>query len=150
MGVNYMAFRVIYKGLEVICETLEDVDALADSSSASGSNRSRREPKRQHRSIRRLVQELGEKQHLLLTLLVAEPDKPSPDNELRESLELGDNKALAGILSSISKRAKSAGLDTRNIMTKKATRNGSGERHYAYSIVPEAIAEVKAGLGIKD
>ena len=139
-----MAYRVLYKGLEVVCETPEDVDALAESSTR-GQGRRKESQQKQHRSIKRLVRGLGDKQRSLLTRL-AESDKPVLDSELRSILGLEDNKALAGVLASISKLAKGAGLDRGSIINKTMTRNGSGDRHYAYSIAPEACEEVVAGL----
>ena len=141
-----MSYRVRYKGLDVICENVADIDALAASSSTD-SSRVKRIQKREHRSVRRLIRELNENQRKLLEMLLASGEKPVIDTDLRAALRLDNNKALAGILAGISKRAKSAGIDGGSLLTKSQSRNGSGERHYAYRIVPEASEEVRSGLG---
>ena len=63
------------------------------------------------------------------------------------ALNLSGNKALAGILSGISKRAKTAGIET-EIIVKSMQRNGSGERHYRYGINAGARDEVAKGLAM--
>ena len=80
-------------------------------------------------------------------MLLASGEKPVIDTNLRAALRLDSNKALAGILAGISKRAKSAGIAGGSLLTKSQSRNGSGERHYAYRIVPEVSEEVRSGLG---
>ena len=79
-------------------------------------------------------------------MLLTSGEQPVIDTDLRAALRLDNNKALAGILAGISKRAKSAGIDGRSLLTKSQSRNGSGERQYAYRIVPEASEEVRSGL----
>ncbi|MBI3894945.1 MAG: hypothetical protein HY313_03350 [Acidobacteria bacterium] len=150
-----MAFRVRYRGLEVICETLQDVDALADRlekrSESATKPTIQRFPRlplenRQHGSARLLMGEIGKRQRAFLEELVKHGSLT--DNDARQLLSLRDNKALAGILTGISRRSGASGI-VGKIVKKYGTRNGTGERHYTYSIVPEFIEEVKAGLGIK-
>jgi len=145
-----MAYRVRYRGLEVICETLQDVDALADRQekrSESVKPIIQRFPRlplenRQHGSVRLLMGEIGTQQKALLEELVKHQNLT--DSDARRLLSLRNNKALAGILTGISRRAGAAGI-TGKILKKAETRNGTG-RHYAYSIAPEFVEEVKAGL----
>ena len=147
-----MGYKVSYRGLEVVCETSQDVDALADRADGfSPKGRKRRSAagtsNRKHRSVKKLMPELGQPQQELIKALFA-ASQPLSDAELRESLSLRDNKVLAGILASISKRAKHAGIEMQ-IISKTHLRNGTGERHYRYSISSEVLEEVRVGLGIE-
>lgn len=148
-----MSFRVVVKGLEVICETPQDVEALARHFDPAEDHHERRsysprQTTRPHRSIKKLMRELNEKQRALIQLLAGE-DSPCTDEALRVALEVEGNKALAGILTGISKRAKRAGIEADTLILRAHHRNGSGERHYEYSLKPEAREEVNAGLLVK-
>ena len=144
-GVIDMGYKVMYKGLEVICETPQDVDALAERN--DGAAPKGRRSNRKHKSVRKLMREIGQPQRELITTLVTAPE-PLSDKTLRESLSLDNNKRLAGVLAGISKRAKNAGIEVA-IVSKTHFRNGTAERHYRYEISSDVLEEVKAGLGIQ-
>jgi hypothetical protein len=149
-----MGFKVNYRGLEVTCETPEDVDALASLARIGKACKQavRGFPKPslfdnpKHGSARILVRELAEQPRNLLRLL-AEKGKMT-DAEIRELLGLQNNKALAGVLTGISKRAKKAGIN-KAIVEKVSKRNGTGERRYLYSIGSQFLEEVRNGLAVQ-
>jgi len=144
-----MGFKVNYRGLEVTCETPEDVDALADRARSKGAQKEaiQRFPRlpllERHGDVKRLVGELGQQQKTLLRQLV-DRGKLS-DADIRQLLSLGNNKALAGVLTGISKRAKRAGISG-TVLEKTSKRNGTGERHYQYTISSRFFEDVKEGL----
>lgn len=143
-----MAFRILYKGLEVFCDTPQEVDALASQRKVSPERFPRLLSEISEKpDIKGMVQSLKKNQQALLRHLVAGPQS---DADLRTKMNLDGNKALAGVLSGVSKAAKRMGLEPRGIINKTASRNGTGERHYQYSLVPEAMEDVKRGLKIRD
>jgi hypothetical protein len=135
----------MYKGLEVICETAQDLDALASGTSSNGHGRTRK-PRTQHKNVKRLVREVGEKQQLLLSLLLKARPSSVTDQQLREGLGLESNKGLAGVFSGLSKQAKGVGIAPDSLILKSASRNGSGDRTYQYALTDEIAAEVEEGL----
>jgi glutamyl-tRNA reductase len=149
-----MSFTVTYRGLQVECKTIEDLNRLAEESEsirAKDARKARRIAKAQaarpslfepDKSIRGLVKELKDQQRTLLTE-ISKAEKS--DAELRALLRLPGNKALAGVFSGISKAAKRLGLESVPI-ERKMTRSGSGEREYRYSIHPEVAEEVQKVL----
>jgi hypothetical protein len=138
-----MGYVVKYKGLEVSCETPQDVDRLAEHE-ASGTQRARRQAVARHGSIKRLVKESDQKHKELLGILLNSTD-PVSDEDLKTALSLETNKALAGVLAGFSKRSKTAGIADK-IIVKSTRRNGTGERHYHYAVNQAAMDEVKQGL----
>jgi hypothetical protein len=79
----------------------------------------------------------SEQQRELLYLLVQSPEG-LPDEELRAKLNIsGDNKALAGTMAGLSRRAVGFGLELNaHIMTKETKRGPSG-RVYRYRLTPQ-------------
>lgn len=148
-----MGFKVNYRGLEVTCETPDDVDALAERMRLGRAQKEaiQRFPRYplfdnpKHGSAKLLMKDLAEQPKNLLKLLI-ERGKLT-DVEIRELLNLQNNKALAGVMTGISKRAKKAGIN-KPIVEKFFKRNGTGERLYQYSIGSQFVEDVKSGLGV--
>jgi hypothetical protein len=151
-----MAFIVKYRGLDVQCESISDINELADQVEVTRTKEDRRAkreatrvpvgrstaPLFADRSIRGVIQELKSPQRKLISA-IAESERT--DSELRDLLGLDGNKALAGVLSSISKASKRLGLD-HVFIEKQESRAGNGEREYRYSIRPESLEEVQRAL----
>ena len=148
-----MAFVVKYRGLDVSVETLDQLDQLADRVSPNGSERKARQPRKvttvepvQGRtSVRKMVIGLVGKQRRMLSTLA---EGKQTDAELRQKLNLESNKALAGVLSGISKAMKRDGLLVR-IIDKTAFRSSGGERKYTYALNPTVKEEVREALEAK-
>jgi hypothetical protein len=56
------------------------------------------------------------------------------DEELRQALGFAGNKALAGVLSSLTKRGRGVGLTPRDILVRKVGRSKDGRRTYTYRL----------------
>ncbi len=152
-----MAYRIRIGEYEILCDSVDEVRALvrpapqqiqrSDDQHSKNTITERHQPRQQaleqHKQICKLVRSLKDGQRQLIRLL-ADSVEPVTDETLRVELKLDDNKALAGVLSGISKRTKAAGLEP--IIVKTSHRNGSGERQYEYRIAPSLLNEVKAGL----
>lgn len=145
-----MAYRVVYKGADVFCDTPQDVDALLKgTTSRRGSGRKHPE-KRTPKTPRGWAKGTESKQRELLKVLAIAHPVSQSDSEIRERLALASNRKLAGLMIGLSKAAKRSGLSLDDLIVKEATRNGTGERHYKYGIAPTVIAEVKQGLGLEN
>ena|ERR1700734_908762 len=153
-----MPFTVNYRGLQVECETIEDLNRLAEQQEASRAKDARKarrlarsqagtgaewSPVIGEQSISGLIHELKDNQKQLLSE-ISEAEKT--DIQLRAVLHLANNKALAGVLAGISKAAKRLGLQDAPIIESKMSRSGNGDREYRYSIRPEAAEEVQKAL----
>jgi hypothetical protein len=93
------------------------------------------------KSVYGLVSQLKSQQRMLLSEI---SKAARSDGDLRALLHLENNKALAGVLSGISKAAKRLG--TQVPIDKQMSRSSSGDREYRYSIRPDAIEEVQRAL----
>lgn len=146
-----MAYKVNYKGFEVTCESPEELNILLDSSAEASRRKARtaeRVAKREHRSIVKLVAEMNGGQRKLLDYLMSVGS--ASDEQLRELLELGTNKQLAGALTSVSKAAERAGISREKLIVSTMQRSPNGDRTYQYSIPEESVDEVRSGLGLKE
>lgn len=56
------------------------------------------------------------------------------DDELRAALGFTSNKALAGVLSSLTKRGRGAGLTQKEVVVRKVRRGQDGGRTYTYRL----------------
>jgi hypothetical protein len=56
------------------------------------------------------------------------------DEALREALGFTNNKALAGVLSSLTKRGRGAGLTPKEVLVRKVRRGQDGSRTYTYRL----------------
>jgi hypothetical protein len=144
-----MAYRVVYKGADVFCDTPQDVDALLTGATAHrGSGRKR--PEKRPKTIRGWAKATTGKQRELLTILAISHPVSQSDSEIREKLALGSNRKIAGLMIGLSKSATRSGFSLDMLIAKEATRNGTGERHYRYGISPAVIPDIKEGIGLEN
>jgi hypothetical protein len=132
-----MAYKVTFRGLEVSCNSAEDVLALAALASTDGTS-GRMAQGRSQQTIRSLVESLPEDQKQLVHLLNKVWPDPTTDGKLRAEMQLTGNKKLAGILSGISKMAKRAGINP--IVKHQSLRGRAGERVHRYWLEGDAHA----------
>ena len=144
-----MAYRVVYKGADVYCDTPQDVDALLKGATFSRGGRHEQPEKRTSRTAKGWAKGTANKQRELLTFLATAHPVAKSDSEIRERLGFSSNRKIAGLMIGLSKAATKAGLTFDSLIVKEATRNGTGERHYSYGIAPTAIAEIKQGVGLE-
>ena len=148
-GYN-MGYRVSYRGLDVVCESLEEVDTLADRLERRGKvgrfNRPSEETvnSTEPTGIPKFIQTLKGKQKKFLRLL-AFATAPMSDEDVRSKLSLESNRKIAGLLTGLTKRSRS--FEIENLIVKDSTRNGTGDRHYKYSVGKQWIEAVKNAFG---
>ena len=143
-----MAYKTIYQGHEVICDTIQDLDALISANPISSGSGRKKAEKRTPRNAKGWARSLANEQKELLKALVSSHPSELSDTQIREQLRLENNRKIAGLMGGLSKAAKRSSLPFDSLIHKEAKRNGNGERHYCYGIVPTAIAEIKQGLGM--
>jgi hypothetical protein len=82
------------------------------------------------------VGRLGARQKAVLSFLVAR--REATDEELRNTIGIASNQALAGVLSGISKQAAALGVPARTIFRFQNLRNAEGRRNI-YTIADEFL-----------
>lgn len=135
-----MSYRIKYRGLDIVVDTIKDIDALADHLEARRLAQAPSSPAQSpESSLAELVRTSTSKQNQFLRFLVDRSEEDAPtDEELRVALGLRDNNQIAGLTSALSKRLKGLGLDT--ILVLKDIRFSQGLRNYRYWI-PESLRE---------
>jgi hypothetical protein len=117
--------KVIYRDVELLCDTPEEALQVARGVSGESSGASTKKP---HGDIsvtgsrwtvsrfQSFLNQLKENQRKFLSLLVNSPDGVT-DTQLRQTLGLTTNKAFGPILSGISKKAKKSGISLQDILS---------------------------------
>ena len=116
---------------------------FAQKSDASASGLSQPDAQAKPEPIPAFVGSLNKAQKLALSEITL--NGPRTDAELRSTLKLDGNKALAGILAGITKGAKRKGVK-QEVVSKEMTRIGNGLRGYKYSLNPEVAIEIVKAL----
>lgn len=128
-----MAYTVRYRELDVKCDSLDEVDRLAERNKAQNSGRLAS-------SISEVVTIMNERSQQLLKLLV-EKQTPIAKSTWSKLAKL-EEKQLPAYISGITKPLDAAGFKADQVLHKEKL-NG-GELHY--SLVPGASEEVRKGL----
>lgn len=154
-----MSFKVNYKGLEVICDSVEDLDLLADKLNTNEQANKFKPVKSSNKninaspnlfdsgsnnSIESFVKRLNPKPLGVIRALV-EANRPLTDTELRDALNLESNMQLAGYMSAITKASKKEGFGIDDILFKEILNDTPGKRAYSY-VIPNLIRDKLAGL----
>lgn len=135
----------MYRGLEVVVDSIAEIDDLADQLGRKGKTLSTRQDALVvPGTIDSIVESATADQRTLLKYLVEHGQ--SSDDAIREALNLNDNKQLAGMTAGLSKRLASARISTQIINSSHRSENGN--RVYRYEIPEEALEDVKKGLGM--
>ncbi len=147
-----MGFKVIYKGLEVICDTFEDLDVLADKIKA---HKGHSKPPVENNTptlfsngkgtYSDFVKALSVKPLSVMQILTR-ADRPMTDTELRTALNLESNMQLAGYMSSITKAAQKTNFAVDDVIKKEVLSSIPGDRAYKYSIPVDASEKIKEAL----
>ena len=125
-----MAYNVKYRGLILLCDSLDEVDRIADRLEENKSGR------HGNSSIKDVVARMAEGGQKVLRILL-ETEPPITSSLLCKRMNLDISK-LSGKLSAVSIPIKQAGFKPVVIRT-----NG----HYALD--PDAVEDVRQGLGMK-
>jgi len=148
-----MSYRVIYKGLEVIVDSLDDLDKLADrlspkpSTNGHAPSTASRAP--QSSTIGAFVTSLSGKPKGALQAIVRKGGDMDA-SALCAAVGVESNLELAGhALSPIARAAKKAGIDPQDILKKVININkATKERTLAYRIPSTSLDEVRKGLNM--
>jgi len=135
-----MPYTVKYKGLDVQCDSIEEIDQLA--SSLSGRNGSSGVSAASGTTADRLtafVKALRPR-HRQVLLAIAKSTTPVSADKLVElaGVEQGE---IRGVMGGLTRIAKNNGLE--KLIVRDFRRNGTGKRHYEYSIDGEIVEEVR-------
>lgn len=145
-----MGFKVIYKGLEVIVDSIDDLDRLAERTSKASTNGHSTQTKQSELGdIPKFVKSLTGKPKLALQALVKHGGKISAD-DLCKAVDVADNLKLAGhALSPLSRMAKKAGVDIAEIIEKVPVIDKETQKRTLEYVMPRnAFAQVREGLGM--
>ena len=147
-----MSFKVKYKGLEVICDTFDDLDSLATIVEARSSQGvkpvapdSGQNGHRQTASIAQCVKGLTRKQQELLAVLLKNGGAMSP-SAIIQTLGFKSANQLSGLVATIHKNALRVGLEASAFFDRRNMSNDPREKNYQYFIPASAIDEVSSAL----
>ncbi len=144
-----MAFTVKYRGLDVACEKLEDLDRLADSLENTRSRRSPQSQATRHKTrgtVADVFGNLNAKQTKVFRVLMAAAGDVSQE-DLRTKLGAKTNQGVGAVIAQISRAAKPHGFSVFDLIEKEMTRNGLGARNYLYRLKEDHADEVRVCLG---
>jgi hypothetical protein len=139
-----MAYRIIFNGREVVCDTPQEVAALTGYKELKPSKDGFYRFPRKKSHLMAAIESLSEApQTVIKELLKGERS----DTQLRELLKADNNKAVAGILSGISKVLIRHEIDPRSVLKTDIRREGgNGERSYSYSLNPDKHEEISLAI----
>lgn len=147
-----MAYKVIYRTLEVVCDTFAEVDALADH--ATGEKRPTKRLPRQvtasaaltaETPVAGFVQGLNKIHRNIMTLLLS-ASRPLTDTEMRKELSIESNNQLAGFMAGITRAAKKATLKKEDVLKVTVLSNKPGARAYTYTVPTKLANEIRDAM----
>jgi hypothetical protein len=153
-----MSFKVKYRGLEIVCDTIQDIDALADNLETISTSKPKVLSKgvksetpvgnatvKYDSALTNFVSRLKDRQRTVIRVLLDNPQGVS-DKILREKVGAKNNEALAGVTSVMSRAAKATGLNYEEIVKKTVVSSVPGNRAYDYQISESAREELQSAL----
>ena len=154
-------FKVIYQGIEIQCETVDEVAQIAErlgNNGDSGAPRiaSVKNPQSAglagsrwsvHR-FQTFIGQLKDGHRRFLRELVNSPDGQT-DTALRQQLGLNSNKGFGPILTAISRRAKKVGMSIQDVLVSEKMTLQNGDKFLEFKASPSFVAVAKEAGGIK-
>lgn len=160
-----MSYKVMYKGLEVICDTFEDLDDLAEKamsyqgaqktpnpnnqSNSNGTPKSNGQPKevvtKEPVTVEAFIKSLTPKTKVALRVL-SENGNEMSDTEIRQKLGIESKQQLMGIISAIFKGAARVGIKVEDIFKRRPIFSASGEKDYASQIPANMLETYRNAL----
>ena len=155
-----MGYKVNYKGLEVVVDTFEDLDELAERARNGNTNANANiktnatvkadaeiiQSKNGSASgLNTLLENLAEKSLDLIKAL-ANHGKPMTDAEVRKTLNLENNMQIAGRVSPLTRTANKYNVNLESFFKKTILNSTPGNRVYQYEIPKQGLAEVREAL----
>jgi hypothetical protein len=147
-----MSYLVHYRNIEVTCDTLDEVDALAERA-----DRARKSPvdlqfrartpetNGQTPTVQQLVAGFKARPKKALKAIVSSGGHIT-DTELCRILKAKNNMALAGILSPVYRQARDQGIQPDTFLQRQSHVNEQNEKITEYIIPPDALEKVREGL----
>ena len=149
-----MSYKVHYRGVELICDTLDDVDAVLERQGKAASKPIdlpfQRQPVQtngQIHTIKELVARQKQRPRKALKALVNNGGQMQ-DTELFKVVRAKNAMALAGILNPIYRLAKENGIEPATVLRKEDHINDQNEKIKKYVIPAEALDEVREALKV--
>lgn len=146
-----MGYKINFEGLEVVCETPQDVVDLARLSTRRRATvTEEREPASQNghrktKSLKELMRKgLSENTKNFLKVLVASNGRADAV-ELVRSLHLSSTSSLGGTIATLAKESRRAGIDHATFLTKDVIGRNK-QRKVTYSLNSDALNEIREGL----
>lgn len=152
-----MGFKINYKGLEVVCDTVDEVDELAErhnrrgataqtstngkSSSAGTLFDSDAELKPDLKSV---IGSFSVNSKKLIGVLV-DAGAPLSDDIIAEQMR-AQKTSIAGYISDIALKSQKVGYDYTKFFTRRQISDKQGEREYSTEIPPTMLYEVSQAL----
>lgn len=133
-------FEIDCDGAKIRCETAEEVVRLLKLMKEAEIHPDAQSWKTYE--FDNLLARLQDQPRRLLAFMIECGVRPIKDSELREALGLRDNKALAGVLSGISKVAQAMNIDPRRIY-RFALDYKEGKPNRSYQLTPAFHAAIK-------
>jgi hypothetical protein len=133
-------FEIECDGVTIRCETAEEVVRLLKLMKEAEIHPDSQSWKTYE--FDNLLARLQDKPRRLLAFMIECGVRPIRDTELREALVLRDNKALAGVLSGISKVAQAMNIDPRRVY-RFSSDYKEGKPNRSYQLTPAFHAAVK-------
>jgi len=150
-----MSYKVLYKGLEVVVETLDEVDALAARQAKAAPatlelrlNGNHKSEALQTVTLKGLISNLNPNAKKALKA-IAKAGGRINDSDLGKAIHAKNNMALAGKLSPLYRAARDAkenGLAP--FFQKELATNEGGQQVTEYCIPPDTLNEVKTELKV--
>jgi hypothetical protein len=160
-----MSYKVFYKGLEVVCDTFEDLDTLAEKATtlraaktvAVTDNRNDVKPLTNGNAnptlfensepiqLQDFVKGLTKKTKLFLGLL-AESGQTMSDTEIRERLGIDTKQKLLGTISAVYKGAARAKISIEDILIRTVTNSDARNKEFATQIPDKTLNTIRDAL----
>jgi hypothetical protein len=167
-----MTIKVLYRNLELVFESVKDVDDFADELEQRHVSKDKPETQQHVKSVQpatngkveessnaasdvpakssdilgaipELLKSLNENTKAVIYALANAPEGLS-DAELREKMGVESKLVFAGIMSAIAKSAIKVGIGFENVVTRTITDNRNGKRKYHYILTDDVKKELTA------
>jgi hypothetical protein len=149
--------KVIYRDVEILCDTAEE--ALEVARGVSGSPTVIASKKHQAEGsmvgsrwtvsrFNSFTKQLKEKQKKFLSLIIESPDAVT-DSILRQALGLTTNKAFGPVLAGISRKAKKSGVSLQDVLSSEKVHLSADETVLEFKAKGAFVQVAKEAGGIK-
>lgn len=162
-----MSYKVIYKGLEVICDSFEDLDELAEKATSlraaqtntktdnqielnlktqtNGNSQAKATDNSQPVQVQDFIKNSTEKTKSFLSVL-AESGAVMTDTEVRQILGVETKQQLLGTVSAVYKGASRVGINIEDILIRSVINGDSRNKEFATQIPEKTLNTIREAL----